>query len=171
MKRFLILLTAGWLLYPITNYGAETAQARLYCMSLRFQHGTTYGGTLDLSSIGGPPYNGELYPISDGTWDSGLVLVWRQMGHSGYIDVNLPPGVDANNNGYDDFFEVAQGVNNAVSSGPMPPAKTFPARSPPRGTALPVRQAVLACSTCMTISRGNLGILLVLSHCSNMPAR
>ena len=46
MKRFLILLTAGWFLYPITNYGAETAQARLYCMSLRFQQGTTYGGTV-----------------------------------------------------------------------------------------------------------------------------
>ena len=58
MKRFLFFLTVGWLLNPITNYGAETAQARLYCMSLRFQQGTTYGGTLNLSSIGGPPYNG-----------------------------------------------------------------------------------------------------------------
>ena len=36
MKQLFILLTAGWLLYPITNYSAETAQARLYCESLRF---------------------------------------------------------------------------------------------------------------------------------------
>jgi hypothetical protein len=124
MRRFLILLTAGWLLYPITNYGAETAQARLYCMSLRFQqgHGSPYGGTSDMSSIAGTSYNGELYPTfgSDAygnPWASGLVLVWSGMGDSGSISMNLPLGVDANGNGYDDFFEVSQGVTNKVSSG------------------------------------------------------
>ncbi|HLZ53695.1 MAG TPA: hypothetical protein VKS19_04370 [Verrucomicrobiae bacterium] len=122
MKRFLILLTAGYFLYPITNYGAETAQARLYCMSLRFQQGTTYGGTLNISSINGSQYNGELYPTfsSDAygnPWASGLVLVWSGMGDSGSISMNLPPGVDANNDGYDDFFEVSQGVSNGSSSG------------------------------------------------------
>ena len=80
MKQFFILLTAGWLLYPITNYSAETAQARLYCESLRFQQGTTYGGTLDISTIGGSSYNGELMYDSGDTWYSGLVLVWSGYG-------------------------------------------------------------------------------------------
>lgn len=122
MRRFLILLTAGCFLHPITNYGAETAQGRAYCMSLRFQQGTTYGGTLNLSTIGGPPYNGELVPtfssdVSGNPWGSGLALVWSGMGDGGSIYVNLPLGTDANNDGYDDFFEVSQGVSNASSSG------------------------------------------------------
>ncbi|HEV2327890.1 MAG TPA: hypothetical protein VGY56_03770 [Verrucomicrobiae bacterium] len=117
MKRFLILLTAGWLLCPMANYGSETARAQLYCESLRFQEGTTYGGTLDMSTIGGPPYNGELMPYSGDTWYSGLVLVWSGMGDSGTIYVNLPAFVDANNDGFDDFFEVSQGVTNVVTSG------------------------------------------------------
>ena len=122
MKSFLILLTAGWLLYPITNHGSETAQARLYCMSLRFQQGTISGGTLNISTIGGTSYNGELMPtyLSDASgnpWGSGLALVWSGYTDGGSIYVNLPLGVDANNDGYDDFFEVSQGVNNAVTSG------------------------------------------------------
>jgi len=117
MKRFLILLTVGCFLYPITNYGAETAQTRLYCESLRFHEGTLYGGTLDISTLGGPPYNGELMYYSGSTWYSGLVLVWSGMGDSGTIYVNLPSAVDANNDGFDDFFEVSQGVANKVTSG------------------------------------------------------
>jgi hypothetical protein len=117
MKRILIFLTAGWFLCPITNYGSETAQARLFCWSLRFHEGTTYGGTLDLSTISGPPYNGELMPYSGDTWASGLALVWSGMGDSGTIYVNLPPVVDANGDGFDDFVEVSQGVTNEVTSG------------------------------------------------------
>jgi hypothetical protein len=117
MKRFLILLMAGWFLFSATSQGAETAHARLYCLSLHFQEGTTYGGTLDLSTIGGPPYNGELMPYSGRTWVSGLALVWSGMGDSGTIYINLPPAADANGNGFDDFFEVSQGVTNAVTSG------------------------------------------------------
>jgi hypothetical protein len=122
MRRFLILLTAGCFLHPITNYGAETAQGRAYCMSLRFQQGTAYAGTLNLSTIGGPPYNGELVPTfssdaSGNPWGSGLALVWSGMGDGGSIYVNLPLGTDANNDGFDDFFEVSQGVTNAFSSG------------------------------------------------------
>ena len=122
MKRLLLLLTAGWLLYPITNYGSETAHARLYCMSLRFQQGTTYGGTLDLSSTGGSPYNGELLPTfgdsSGNPWASYFFLYYGGYGTiPGVIYVNLPPYTDANSNGFDDFFEVAQGVSTTVTSG------------------------------------------------------
>jgi hypothetical protein len=117
MKRFLIFLMAGWFLLSASSQGAETAHARIYCMSLRFQEGTTYGGTLDMSTIGGPPYNGELMPYSGRTWASGLALVWSGMPDGGNIYVNLPPVVDANGNGFDDFFEVSQGVAGTVTSG------------------------------------------------------
>jgi hypothetical protein len=116
MKRFFILLTAGWFLLSATSQGAETAHARLYCLSLHFQQGTTYGGTLNLSTISGTP-NGELLPYSGNTWASGLVLVWSGYADSGTIYVNLPTAVDANNNGFNDFFEVSQGVAGAVTSG------------------------------------------------------
>jgi hypothetical protein len=120
MKQLFILLTAGWLLYPITNHGSETAQARLYCLSLRFQQGTTYGGTLNLSSTGGSPYNGELLPysISGREWASYFFLYYGGYGTiPGTIYVNLPPYTDANNNGFDDFFEVSQGVSTTSTSG------------------------------------------------------
>lgn len=121
MKRFLVFLVAGWCLISANTRGMETAQARLYGMSLRFQQGTTFGGTLNLSTIGGPPYNGELLPTfgdsSGNPWGSGLALVWSGMADSGTIYVNLPLGVDANNDGYDDFFETSQGVASGVSSG------------------------------------------------------
>src|ERR1700690_1349088 len=117
MKRFLILLTAGWFLVLASSQAAETAHARLYCMSLHFQQGTTYGGTLDLTTIGGPPYNGELLPYSGDTWASSLVLVWSGYADSGTIYINLPPVADVNGNGFDDFFEVSQGVNGAATSG------------------------------------------------------
>jgi hypothetical protein len=122
MKRFLILLTVGWFLYPITSFGLETAHARLYCLSLQFQQGTTYGGTLNLSTLSGTPYNGELMPTfgsgaSGNPWGSGLVLVWSGMSDGGTIYVNLPPPVDANNDDFDDFFEVSQAVTGKVTSG------------------------------------------------------
>jgi len=117
MKRFLILSTAVWFLLLVSSQAAETAHARLYCLSLHFQEGTTYGGTLDLSTIVGPPYNGELMPYSGRTWASGLALVWSGMGDSGTIYVNLPPAADANGNGFDDFFEVSQEVSATVPSG------------------------------------------------------
>ena len=118
MKRVLILLTAGWLLCPMINYGSETARARLYCDSLRFHEGTTYGGTLDLSTIGGPPYNGELMPYFGTTWASSFALSLGGLGDIyGEIYVDLPLGVDANGNGFDDFFEVSQGLSTTITSG------------------------------------------------------
>jgi hypothetical protein len=117
MKRFFILITAGLVLLSTASYGAETAQARLVCISLRFAEGTTYGGTLDLSTIGGPPYNGELM-LSGYTWTSGFALYYGGLGSIyGTIYVNLPPFADANNDGINDFFEVSQGVATTVTSG------------------------------------------------------
>jgi hypothetical protein len=123
MKQLLILWTAGWFLFPMANYGTETAQARLFCLSLRFSEGVApSGGTVNLSSISGSS-NGELMPYSDNTWASDLALEWMGMSDSGGISdnegiyVDLPPFVDANNDGYNDFFEVSQAVGPTTTSG------------------------------------------------------
>lgn len=122
MKTLLIFIAAGWFLGCVEAQGTETAQARLYCLSLQFQEGTTFGGTLDLSTIGGPPYNGELEPTfsndsSGNPWGSGFALYVGGYGNIyGTMYVTLPLSSDVNNDGYDDFFEVSQGVS-ASSSG------------------------------------------------------
>ena len=64
VKPLLSLLTAGWFLCPTIIYASETAQARLFCESLQFQEGTTFGGTLDLNHRRITPFNGELMPYS-----------------------------------------------------------------------------------------------------------
>lgn len=122
MKALCFFIAAGWVLGCAKVQGTETAQARLYCLSLQFQEGTTYGGTLDLSTIGGPPYNGELLPTfsSDAfgnPWGSNFALYYGGYGNIyGTMYVTLPPFSDANSNGFDDFFEVSQSVS-ASSSG------------------------------------------------------
>ena len=123
MKRLLILWMAGWFLFPMANYGAETAQARLFCLSLRFSEGVApSGGNVYLSSISGS-YNGELMPYSDTTWASDLALDWQGISDSGSISdnngiyVKLPPLVDVDNDDYNDFFEVAQAVEQTSTSG------------------------------------------------------
>ena len=73
MKRLWIVIIAALAFLPLLSKAAETAQVRLFCWSLRvFQGSDTFGDTLDLSSIGGPPYNGELFPYSVDTWASGF---------------------------------------------------------------------------------------------------
>jgi len=164
MKRFLIFLMAGWFLLSASSHGAETAHARIYCMSLRFQEGTTYGGTLDISTIGGSSYNGELMPYSGRTWASGLVLVWSGMGDSGTIYVNLPPVVDANGNGFDDFFEVSQGVAGTVTSGSYSTSTYFSGSITATWSRAAGSTTALARLTCMTICGGTWAVLPVHSH-------
>ena len=120
MKTIYALLATVLTLLPSTICAAETAQARLFCYSLRLAEGSdSYGDTLDFSTIGGPPYNGELLPYSGNTWASGFALE-IYAGYTtiyGTIYVNLPLGADANGNGFDDFFEVSQGVGTTTTSG------------------------------------------------------
>jgi len=85
-------------------------------LSLRFQEGSdSFGDTLDFSTINNS-YNGELAPFSQGTLGSGFVLDFSGMPITGTIYIDLPPLVDANGNGFDDFFETSQGVQ-AASTG------------------------------------------------------
>ena len=111
---YLVLATVPFFSTP--SRSAETAQARMWCLSLHFQQGSdSFGDTLDLSTISGTP-NGELAPYNGLQYVSGFALDSSGFPIGGTLYLNLPPSVDDNNNGWNDFFEVAQGVS-ASSSG------------------------------------------------------
>ena len=63
MKNLIVLLS-GLFLLPLTSRGAQTAQARLFCLSVRFHQGTDMNGlsTLNLGTLGLDAPNGELAP-------------------------------------------------------------------------------------------------------------
>ena len=123
MKTLWFFLVAGVGFLPLSGYSTQTAQARVFCLSLRFQEGTAYGSTLDLSTMGGPPYNGEL-PIYMDTSGNNFGSDYFYLNDNVYGTipgtiqyVYLPAFTDANGNGFDDFFEVSQGVATTVTSG------------------------------------------------------
>lgn len=107
---FLIVLLI--LLSPALR-ASQTAKATLFCWSLRFQQGQgPTDETLDLSTISGTP-NGELAPwYSLYTHRSGFALDYSGFPITGNLFVDLPIGHDANDNGFDDNFEVSQGIND-----------------------------------------------------------
>src|SRR5262249_5327441 len=111
----------GLCLAPAALDAAETAQARLFCLSVRFQQGTepNHEYVLDLSSIGfGGTPNGELLPTfaqpphlpfasQVRLYD---VLLDEEVAE-GVMQLDAPLSGDANQNGYSDFFEVSQGIS------------------------------------------------------------
>lgn len=115
MKILWVLLTAWLITSTFTTHAAQTAQATLFCWSLRFQQGENSFGdsTLDLSTLAGPP-NGELAPSFPYTHESGFVLDWMGFPINGSIYLDLPPYADANGNGFDDSFEVSQAVSGSA---------------------------------------------------------
>src|SRR5881396_971981 len=124
MKRILIFGMGVLLCGSFNSHAAQTAQARLFCMSVRFQRGTDKTGlyVLDLSTISLDTPNGELAPtfifdpdhssffrISDP--DTGDIVV------EGDIDLNTPDFADVNGDFFDDFFDASQAVVSGVSTG------------------------------------------------------
>jgi hypothetical protein len=118
MKGLSLAVIACLIFLPLTSRSTEIAHARIWCLSLRFQEGSDSTGvdTLDFSTINNS-YNGELAPYSQRTWGSGFVLDSLSLGMpiTGTIYIDLPPLVDANGNGFDDFFEVSQGVGASTT--------------------------------------------------------
>lgn len=96
----------------VTAHAAQTAQATLFCWSLRFHQGQgSFDETLDLSTIPGAP-NGELASwFSTYTHRSGFSLDFSGFPITGTIYLDLPPNPDANGNGFDDSFEVSQAAS------------------------------------------------------------
>src|SRR5256885_9341345 len=68
MKRFLIFGIGVLTCVSFHSHAARTAQARLFCLSLRFQQGIYHGllgdVTVDLSTISLSTPNGELEPYT-----------------------------------------------------------------------------------------------------------
>src|SRR5438093_5010843 len=92
------------------TFGAQTAQARMYCLSLHFQEATDTTGiySLDMTTIASG-LNGELPPdwlgvgrqtptgYSNSTW----ILLSDLSGntYAGVLYLNLPPATDTDGNG------------------------------------------------------------------------
>jgi hypothetical protein len=115
MKFFAYLFVIASTLHPLLPRAAETANARIWCFSLRFQQGTDDLGldTLDLTTISSgvngelAPYRGVMYVstfLLDDSTSLGLAI-------NGTMYLNLPPVADANGNGFNDFFESALGIS------------------------------------------------------------
>ena len=121
MNRIVRLCFFGLLLGSASPSAAQTAEARFYCLSLRFRQGSDAMGfyTLDLSTLPSPAVaNGELAPtFSQPTHSSGFRLtdvVW-ELTMEGALAINLPMSEDVNENGYPDFFEVGQSTGGTTS--------------------------------------------------------
>ena len=115
MKLFACLIAIASAFHPFAAHAAETASARIWCLSLRFQQGTdSFGDTLDFSTINGTP-NGEMEPYNALTYISGFSMDFSGQPINGTMKLNLPPVVDMNGNGFNDFFESALGVSATTS--------------------------------------------------------
>jgi hypothetical protein len=109
---------------PSLGQGAETAHARLWCDSLRFQRGYDQDGlyTLDLTTLSAG-INGELtwnFLSANYLYSSYLELTDFTFGGEtlqGTLEVDLPDAQDADGDGFDDFFQVAMPVGSVATSG------------------------------------------------------
>ncbi len=112
----------------LAGSAAETATARLYCLSVDFHQGMDlYGDLINVNSVigGGEdelmpwPRNAEItFPDGEsclanmGIYDN-TYSYWSY----GSMSLNIPPFADINGNKFPDFFEVSQRVSNATSGG------------------------------------------------------
>jgi hypothetical protein len=116
MKKILIIAAALTVL-PFASDAGQPADARMFCMSLRFHRGDggPYGlDTLDLTTLPSG-INNELGPLfgysySHWSWFEMTDFIFGDV-YTGTLNLNTPPFVDANTNGFDDFYEVSQSVS------------------------------------------------------------
>lgn len=124
MKRIITLLAVAGL--GLSVIGQEPAQVTVYCTSLLFEPATAGPGqaiTLRMttdSSFGefngevGPffdpelPTHGSLFVLEDPTFPDNL---------RGQIAFDTPAPTDANRDGFNDFFQVTQGVETTTTRG------------------------------------------------------
>jgi hypothetical protein len=136
MKPLLLFFAAGWIFISSSVQGAETAHARLYCVSLQFQRATandSYGfqWTMDLTTLSSG-INGELFPyfFSNAPYNHSAYLeVYSELyeeNDSGAFAVDVPNSSDTDGDGFPDFFEVSQGVTNSTVNGEMYSGTFFP---------------------------------------------
>lgn len=106
------LLTTLLVFLASPLHATHSAHATMFCWSLRFHQGTgSFDETLDLTTISGG-LNGELSSwYGSHTHRSGFSLDFSGFPITGTLLLNLPDFQDANGNGFDDSYEVSQGVS------------------------------------------------------------
>lgn len=107
----------GLLLTTVIHVNAHSeATLRIACLDLRFEGASGPGGTSLVLGTGGG--NGEVaYVNTSHDYASGFVLSQPGLPISGTVRFDAPLGTDDNGNGFDDFYEVAQGVSNTTRNG------------------------------------------------------
>lgn len=131
-----LLATGGFLCLTATSiYSAETAQTRMYCLSPKFQRATAYDNSffrwnVDLTTLSFG-INGELAPyfLTSSYTHSAYVQIYYELDDQtddGRLALDVPNGGDANGDGFPDFFDVSQPVNNLVTSGYLQTSYYFP---------------------------------------------
>jgi hypothetical protein len=119
MKQIASLLVVGTCLFPLTARGAETAHAKTWCLSLRFQQAMDQNNeySLDLTTLTSG-VNGELTPSGGSYTHAAWVLMtdtWFGGQVSGTMYLNVPDTGDADGDGFNDFFEVSQPISTTSS--------------------------------------------------------
>lgn len=122
--RSIPFLLAGLLLALGIDAGsaraAQTAQVRMFCLSVRVEPATSrqlgLEHTLEFTSADFAPGNQEVYPIFDETFPFTHLTRFRFDGTDfsepilGELALNTPEELDDNTNGIPDFYEVAAAV-------------------------------------------------------------
>src|SRR5258708_364199 len=123
MKKCVAALLAVHCVLPSLSHSAQTAQGRIYCLSLRFQQAANQNAyTLDLTTDGNYQIlNGELAWLYTPYTHISLFVLADTLGIdptvTGTMNINIPPFSDGNGNGFYDFFEVSRAVPSTTTSG------------------------------------------------------
>jgi hypothetical protein len=120
MKSCLVFLAS--VVPALALIAEQSAQVTLYCNSLRFPPASSGSQTLSLTTASDPTQiNNELAPVPDPTlpsYGSGFALDDPTLGAiTGQIYFDTPPPSDTNDDGFDDFYQVAQAVPSTVTQG------------------------------------------------------
>ncbi|MEO5802421.1 MAG: hypothetical protein ABIR24_02740 [Verrucomicrobiota bacterium] len=120
MKTFIMVALALLSFLSDSIQAAQTASARMYCLSIRFNRATAGGrnalDSLDLTGIGAG-INGELFPISDTAPTHATFLVLKDLfddEFSGSMFLNVP-ATDTNGDGFPDIFDTARSFSGGSS--------------------------------------------------------
>jgi len=121
MKTFIVVLLAWLTLLGDFVQATPTADARMYCLSVRFGHAQAGGPnalySLDLTGINFG-INGELYPVfgAPRTHFTSLILTDDLFDeeYEGSMLLNVPT-TDINGDGFPDFFDTALGFSGSSS--------------------------------------------------------
>ena len=123
MNQILSLVAGALLLCPATVQAFGTANATLFCCSLRCQRGLDPGALYYLDITSDPAgINRELAPNffdTPYTHSAYVSLIDESLGEtlSGQLALDVPNSADLNRDGFDDFFQLDQGITNGVSTG------------------------------------------------------